>query len=403
MLAAAGAQGVSSRAMPRHPRHAPSASGLSDRVYGAPPDAARAHPGPLTALNVGDTYLEPLPEARAEAQLSRDTPRLHNYAPVQGEPLLLAAILDRLRRIHGLALEPDQVQVMSGATGGFTVVCNTLLEPGDEVVILAPFWPLIRGIVGSRGARAVELPFYDRLDDKSFDPEAALEAAITPRTVALYVNTPNNPTGRVLSAEVLDVIARVVRRHELWLISDEAYADLWYGERRPALLFTRGELAERTVFCHTLSKSHALAGARVGFTHGPRELMRVIRGAQTFLTYCAPRPMQLGAARALDRGDTWVEAARRLYGTAGQRVAELLGLPAPEGGSFAFFDAKPYFRSGEDVEGFLYRCRQAGVLLTPGAASGAAYGSWVRLCFTVVPLPELEAALGRLQVVLQPA
>jgi N-succinyldiaminopimelate aminotransferase len=389
--------------MPRHPRHAPSAAGLSDRVYGALTDAARQHPGPVYALNVGDTHLEPLPEARAEAQLCGEHPRLHNYATVQGEPALLTAIIDRMRRMHELALAPEQLQVMCGATGGFTVVCNTLLEPGDEVLILAPFWPLIRGIVGSRGAIAVELPFYDRLRDSGFDPEAALEAAITPRTVALYVNSPNNPTGQVLSAEVMDLIARVVRRHELWLLSDEAYADLWYAEQRPPLFFTRRDLSQRMVSCHTLSKSHALAGARVGFTHGPRELMGVIRGAQTFLTYCAPRPMQFGAARALERGDAWVESARQLYRSAGQRVAEALGLPEPAGGTFAFFDARPHFRPGEDVHGFLRRCLDAGVLLTPGAASGAAYDSWVRLCFTVVPAPELEDALGRLRAVLHTA
>jgi N-succinyldiaminopimelate aminotransferase len=387
--------------MPRHPRHAPSAAGLSDRVYGALADAAREHPGPVYALNVGDTYLEPLPAARAEAQLSSAHPRLHNYANVQGEPALLAAIRDRMRRIHGLRLEPDQIQVMCGATGGFTVVSNTLLDPGDEVLILAPFWPLIRGIVGSRGARAVELPFYDRLSESGFDPEAALRAAITPRTVAPYVNSPNNPSGTVLSDAVVDVIARVVCRHELWLLSDEAYADLWYGQQRPSLIGMHPELAERTIACHTLSKSHALAGARVGFTHGPAEPMRAIRGAQTFLTYCAPRPMQLGAARALEQGDAWVEAARRLYAAAGRRVAEALGLPPPGGGTFSFFDAAPFFRPGEDVHGFLRRCLDAGVLLTPGAASGAAYASWVRLCFTVVPPPELEDALGRLQVVLR--
>ncbi len=386
--------------MPRYPRQAPHAATLSDRVYSSLVDEARKRGIEFHALNVGDTYLEPLPSARAEAQRTGDHPRLHNYAPVQGEPALLEAIRERVARIHGTRLERDDVQVMSGATGGFTVVSNALLEPGDEVVVLAPFWPLIRGIVRSRGATAVELPFYDRLADPSFDPEAAIEAAIGPRTVALYVNSPNNPTGRVLTRAAVEAITRVVRKHELWLFCDEAYEDLYYTPERPLPLWRVDELRERAVACHTLSKSHAIAGSRIGFTHGPSQVMRAIRGVQTFLTYCAPRPLQLGAARALAEGDAWVEEARRLYAEAGRRAARALGLPEPEGGTFLFFDAKPYFRAGEDVHGFLLRCLDAGVLLTPGSASGERYASWVRLCFSVVPPDELADALERLQGVI---
>jgi len=365
-------------------------------VYGALLDEAKRRPPPVHLLNVGDTYLEPLPAARAEAQRAADHPRLHNYAAVQGEPVLLDAIIARTERVHGVTLDRQCVQVMPGATGGFSVVATALLEPGDQVVVLSPFWPLIRGIVASRSATAVELPFYTRLGDAGFDPEAALEAVITPRTVAVYVNTPNNPTGRALDAGVIGAIARVVARHNLWLWCDEAYEELWYGSARPEAIWKRSDLRERAVACHTLSKSHALAGARVGYTHGPASIMPAIRGAQTFLTYCAPRPMQLGAARALTEGDAWVESTRQLYVTASHRAAAALGLEPPAGGTFLFFDAQRFFRDGEDIQGFLRRCLDAGVLLTPGAASGADYETWARLCYTAVPPDQLADALDRL-------
>jgi N-succinyldiaminopimelate aminotransferase len=128
--------------------------------------------------------------------------------------------------------------------------------------------------------------------------------------------------------------------------------------------------------------------------------MRAVRGCQTFLTYCAPRPLQLGAARALNEGDSWVETARDAYAAAGRSAAEALGLAPPGGGTFLFFDAAPHFRSGENVAGFLTRCLDAGVLLTPGSASGKDYESWVRLCFTVVPPADLDQALVRLRSVL---
>lgn len=389
--------------MPRPPQSSAATASLSDRVYGALLDEAKRRPPPVHLLNVGDTYLEPLPAARAEAQRAAEHPRLHNYAAVQGEPVLLDAIIARTERVHGVTLDRQCVQVMPGATGGFSVVATALLEPGDQVVVLSPFWPLIRGIVASRSAAAVELPFYTRLGEAGFDPEAALEEVITPRTVAVYVNTPNNPTGRVLDAGVTSALARVVARHNLWLWCDEAYEELWYGSARPEAIWKRGDLRERAVACHTLSKSHALAGARVGYTHGPASIMPAIRGAQTFLTYCAPRPMQLGAARALTEGDAWVDSTRQLYVAASHRAAAALGLEPPAGGTFLFFDAQRFFRDGEDIHGFLRRCLDAGVLLTPGAASGADYETWARLCYTAVPPDQLADALDRLGRVLAAA
>jgi N-succinyldiaminopimelate aminotransferase len=151
---------------------------------------------------------------------------------------------------------------------------------------------------------------------------------------------------------------------------------------------------------HSVSKAYGLAGARVGFTHGPSELMQVVRGVQTFYTYCAPRPLQLGAARALADGDSWLADARTLYGAAGRSAAEAIGIPAPEGGTFLFFDTRPYRRPDEGAMAFLERCLDAGVMLTPGTASGEAYQDWARLCFTCVPQAQLDEALALLRPVL---
>jgi N-succinyldiaminopimelate aminotransferase len=386
--------------MPRHPAVSPTTATLSAGVYSALAEKARARPGRVFALQVGDTWRDPPECARAEAQRAADHPRLHGYAPVLGEPVLLDAIEARLRSRHDEAVPRDALQVMLGATGGLAVVVDALVDPGDEVIVLAPFWPLIRGIVASRGATPVEVPFFDRLGAPGFDPEAALARAVTPRTAAIYVNSPNNPTGRILPPEVLDAIARLARAHDLWVISDEVYEDLAYVEPGPPA-WTHPALRGRTIANHSFSKSHALAGARIGYTHGPVEAMRAVRGVQTYKTYCAPRPYQFAAARALAEGDGWLAETRALYAAAGRSAAAALGLPAPQAGSFLFFDAAPSFRPGEDLGRFLERCLDdAGVLLTPGTAAGSAYGTFARLCFTVVPPAELEEALAALRRVL---
>lgn len=383
--------------MPRHPHHAPSAAGLSDTVFGQLVRKSASHGGRVYPLHVGDTYLDPLPAARAEAQRSEDHIRLHNYAPVQGEPELLDAIVAKVERRSGVSLQRDNLQVMAGATGGLGVVCTALLEPGDEVLLPAPFWPLFRGMVRFRGATPVEVPFYTRLSEPGFDPVAALEAAITPRTTALYLNSPHNPTGAVLPPALVGALAALAEKHDLWVIADEVYEDVYFGDTAPPSLWTLPALRERTIVSHSVSKAYGLAGARVGYTHGPSDIMQVIRGVQTFYSYCAPRPMQLGAARALAEGDPWLADARARYGAAARMAADALGLPMPAGGTFLFFDGRPHLRDGEDLVGLLERCLAAGVMLTPGTAAGSDYGDWLRLCFTAVEPAELEDALDRLR------
>jgi aspartate/methionine/tyrosine aminotransferase len=128
--------------------------------------------------------------------------------------------------------------------------------------------------------------------------------------------------------------------------------------------------------------------------------MDVIHGVQTFYSYCAPRPMQFGAALALERGDAWLAQMRTRYGNAGRIAAQALEIPEPQGGTFLFFDLKLFMRSGESLTEILERCLDGGVMLTPGTACGTDYATWARLCFTAVPEAELQAALACLRAVL---
>lgn len=345
------------------------------------------------ALSVGDTYKEPLVVARAESQRVVDRPGLHRYAPPQGEPELLAAVSRRLA-LFGADVPEKRLQIVSGATSGLSVVAAALLMPGDEVLLPSPFWPLIRGIIAGRGASPVQVPLMDRLDD--VDVEAVLEAAVTDKTVALYLNTPHNPTGAVMSNEQLAAAARVAKRHDLWVICDEAYQDLYFGDTPPRS-WQHPDLAERAIVSHTLSKSYGVAGSRIGYIHGPEEAMHAIRGVQTFATYCAPRPMQFGAAAALDEGAAWLEERREEYAGAAQRAADTFGVKTPPAGTFLFVHARPWMRPGElDALPFLDRCLDAGVLMTPGAACGEGFAEYFRVCFTGIAPEALDDALQRL-------
>lgn len=382
--------------MPGFGRVADTTSSLTAYVFTSLRSRISAHEGPLHRLHIGDTWREPVASARCEGLDSATHPMLMTYAPVHGIPALLSSISDKVERRTGVRVPRDQIQVVPGATGGLSAICQGLFNPGDEVLLPAPFWPLIRGVISSCGARPIQVPFYDRLGDESFDPEAELERAITDRTAAIYLNSPHNPTGVILDDEVARAIARVAARHDLWVLSDEVYEDIYFGSQPPVPLWARPEFRERTLAIHSLSKGHGMAGSRVGYVHGPEIAMRAVRAVQTFQSYCASKPMQLAASRALADGDLWLEEARELYGAASRHAADSLGLPHPAGGTFLFFDATPWL--GDDVSSlpFLERCVDAGVVLTPGGASGDDYESWVRLCFTCVSPDELATALTKL-------
>jgi len=410
--------------MPRYPRFSQASDGLSAQVYTSLLGLAQASGNEVFPLHVGDTHLEPPESASVTALAEQRFVGLHRYADVRGEPALLDAIVgDLARRARPVARE--RIQVTPGGTSGLDLACRALLSPGDEVLLLAPYWPLIRGIISACGAHAVEVPVYTELapqhahthephasflrscaggrpSTSGFDLRSTLEQALTPRTTAIYVNSPNNPTGVVLDEREVEVLARFAAEHDLWLLCDEAYERLSYREPAPVAVWAHPLLNERSVVLHTLSKSYGLSGARVGYLHGPEAALTRIAGLSTFATYCAARPMQVAAARALasEDGERWVQVARQQYETAAQMTAQALRVPTPESGTFVFFDTTALLLPGEQPHALLERIARAGVVLTPGSVAGKAYAAWARLCFTSVPLPTLSRALATLESVL---
>ncbi len=276
--------------MPRFPNVSEHAHSVSPRVYSDLEQRALANNDEIYPLHIGDTYRDPVAAAQAEHQLSAEHPGLHRYAPVHGEPSLIDAFLDYIDRRYEEALDRELVQVMSGATAGLSVVCQVLLEPGDEVLLPSPFWPLSRGIIATKGAVPVQVPFYTRLDERGFDVEAALEDAVTDRTVALYINTPNNPTGRVLCDATISSMLRVAKRHNLWVLCDEAYEEIYFDAEPPDAVWKRADVRDRTIAFHTLSKTYGFAGALV------RRRLREM--GPPMLHLGAPGPAQSGSREA---------------------------------------------------------------------------------------------------------
>ncbi len=377
---------------PGSPRSASAAvSAMPGSVYSPLAERVRALRGPVHPLNVGDTWREPFEGGRMEDLLGADHPGLHRYCETAGIPPLVDALVERVRDRQGLPCERDEILVSAGATSGLSCTVSALVDPGEEVLILAPFWPLIRGIVQAQRGCAVEVPFYDRIGSAA-DAVAAIEARLTERSVALYVSTPSNPTGRVLPEPWLEALAELARRHDLWLLSDEVYEDYVYGVPHVSL---RRLAPERTVAFYSFSKAYGTAGNRVGYLVGPAPLIGEAHKVSVHSAYHAPTASQHAALHALEGGAAWVEESRRLYQGAGEDAAKRLGLPAPEGSCFLFVDVRPALDE-RGLLGFLADCLEDGVVLSPGGSSGSDYEGWVRLCYTAVPPEQAATAVQHL-------
>ena len=295
------------------------------------------HPGPLFPLHVGDTWLEPSVGTRSEDILAADHPGLHQYCDTRGLPPLVDAVLERSRERSGLSHERSSVLITAGATAGLSCALGSVLAPGEEVLILAPFWPLIRGIVQSWGGDPVEVPFYDRVWDEESAVEA-VRALATEKTVALYISSPSNPTGRVLSSRILIALADLAESEDWWLLSDEVYKDFVYtGEHTPVAPLA----PTRTLTVDSFSKAYGMAGYRVGTLVGPAEWVSQALKIGTHSFYNAPTSMQWAALQALEGGEVWQAKARAQYKDVSRSAAEMLGLPAPDGSTFLFSGCEP--------------------------------------------------------------
>jgi len=350
-------------------------------------------PADVYPLHVGDTWMEPLESARMEALRVAEHPGMHRYTSTHGLPALVDGIVEKARARNGLPAERAGVLITAGATGGLGAAVGMMAAPGDEVLILAPFWPLIRGIVQAFRATPVEVPFFGPVGSAD-DAVAAVEAKRTARTVALYVSTPSNPTGRVIPPAWLAALADWARANDLWLLSDETYEDYAYRDHPHASI---GACApERTITAFSFSKAYGMAGNRTGYLVGPADAMGHARKISTHTFYSAPTAGQLAGLRALRDGQAWIDRAHDLYRDAGDAVADILGIERPQGSTFFFLDVA-HRLDERGIWGFLEDCAAEGLFLAPGPSFGQDYPTHTRICFTSAPPDRVIEAARRLK------
>ena len=364
----------------------------------APAIAARKAAGlALAPLHIGDTHRAAAATLDALPSWGRDASS-YAYGPLGGVPALRERLADRVARERGVPTTASEVLATVGATHALACTVRACVEPGDEVIVLAPYWPLSVGVIRSAGAVPVEVPFSTEVAAHGFAVALeAVRAAIGPRTRALYFASPNNPCGTVYARAEIAALVALAAAHDLWVFADEVYADYAYD----APFLTAAALGEeRVLTIGSFSKSHGLAGARIGFVRAASALLEAIGKVATHTAF-HPSLHAQGLAFAALADERWVHEARAGYMEARAAMTETLAgarvpFVTPGGGSYVFADfSEASARAGGPNELFA-RFVSAGVLVCPGAACGDAYASWARLCFTALPTAEIRTAMRAL-------
>lgn len=291
------------------------------------------------------------------------------YTPYAGLPELRAAIADKLRRHNGIACEAANVAVCTGSSGAFFAAGMTLIEAGDEVVVFEPFYSYHWSTIPLFGARPVAVAL-DR-ETLAFDA-AALRRALTPRTRAVLVNTPGNPSGKVWTRAELEELAAVLDGSPVLVVTDEVYEYMCFDGRQHLSPAAVPALAARTLTMSSFSKTFSVTGWRVGFLAGPADIVDKCGIVFDQIEVCAARPMQRGVQRALEQlPDTYYSDLQCTYEQ--KRDAFCAALTdagfhcrKPEGAYYVMADYRAVFGDIEPYPAVLQMIERIGINAVPG-------------------------------------
>ena len=322
------------------------------------------------------------------------------YTPNAGIKALRDAIAYKLKKENGIACDPDKnLIVTAGATQGLMLAIATLVDKGDEVIIQGPNWPDYKGQIDTVGAKTV----YARVSEENGFKMTAeiIEPLITDKTKLIIINSPSNPTGGVLEEADLREIAALVKKHKIFIISDEPYEKLVYDGFEQKSLAAVGEgIEDYVITINSLSKTYAMTGFRVGYICACERLMKEMIKLQEFMIASVPEPMQEAAAKALLEADVDVAKMVKYYDCNRRLLVD--GLNAingfschlPKGAFYVFANITGLGMTS--VEAAEHILEKTHVVTAPGSAFGDGGEGFIRICYAS-KYEQLQEALARLE------
>ena len=321
------------------------------------------------AINLAQGFPDfPMPEVMKDAACAAIHGDINQYAITWGAPALRLAIAEKYHRFYDYTVDPDKhITVTCGATEAMAAVFLALVDPGDEVIVFDPFYENYGPDAILAGAKPVFVPL--EMPNWTFDPQK-LREAFTPRTKAIIVNTPHNPTGRVFTREELDLIAELCIGNDVWAFTDEIYEHIRYAGSHHVLATWPG-MAERTITISGLSKTFSCTGWRLGYVIAPERESVAIRKVHDFLTVGAPAPLQQAGAIGMAFDADYYNHLSLDYRARREILCESLrasgfAFTSPEGAYYILADYSA-MSDMDDVSFAHWLAREIGVATVPGS------------------------------------
>ena len=316
------------------------------------------------------------------------------YTPVAGTIELRKAICDTFKRDHGLDYTPDQIVVSTGGKQTLRNACEAIINPGDEVILPAPYWLTYPELVKMSGGKCVYI-HADISNDFKITPEQ-LAAAITPRTKAFIFNNPSNPNGTVYTPEETAALARVLEDKDIYIISDEIYEKLVYGVKFTSIAAVSEKIKEKTIVCTGLSKTYSMTGWRMGYSAAPLKVAKAMSSIQSHTTSNANSIAQYASYVALTdpRGAEFLSKMQKTFDERRKLIVSLvrgikgLSCNEPKGAFYLMMDVSGTFGKkcdGDVINNSSDFCAKLLEKALVAAVDGAAFGapSCVRLSYAI--------------------
>lgn len=350
----------------------------------------------IVELTIGEPDVAPRPELLDNAAAAMRAGRM-GYSNGMGEPGLRAALAQRYSDSTGREITPDQVMCLPGTQTSLFTTLMGLVEAGDEVLVGDPMYATYEGCIRASGAAMVPVPLDP---ENGFRIRAAdIAARITPRSRAILLNTPHNPTGAVLTRQDIREIGALARKHDLWIISDEVYEELIFDGVPFASPLAEPDLADRAVVASSISKSHAAPGFRSGWAIGSTEFTSNLLTLSETMLFGSQPFLADATAEAVSAPSLVAPGMRQRFATRAAYLAQrlesesALTVSRPQAGMFALIDISS---TGMDAESYAFDLLEKfGVAVMPGTSFGATLGNWVRVALTA-PDAALETACTRI-------
>lgn len=388
--------------MPKFPEFADRLGQLSGSVFEKFLPKMREKGDALVKLHIGDSYLPPPYELPIHSQFLSEHPFFNRYCNTMGVQELREVLAEKVSQDNQIPVDRDDVMMTCGASNALNVSMLSLVNPGEEVLVLTPCWPFFPGMVKVAGGKVVEAPVYMELyDNPELDLSTYLEKFITNKTVLLYLNTPNNPSGKVLREDHLAAVCDVVKRNNLWLVSDEAYDGMTFGKNKHISIARMPGMFERTLSIFTFSKVYMFAGLRLGYIATPHPTLKQLNKMLLHQLYSPSTLAQQMMVEPVKSRESWhrdfVEHCHSLRDI----FTRELQAPYhhPEGAYYLFFSVKDLLR-GRNYWALIEECLEIGVSIAPGNDFGKGFEDYIRICFAGEPPERLETAVKRLNDVL---